>query len=78
VDILLAELKLPGMSGLDLLKRVTEHYPQISVLVLTQCGTIDSAVEATRIGARDHVARGSTAPSRPSICSRKIACRANS
>lgn len=40
MDILLVDLKLPGMSGLDLLKRVTELYPQISVLVLTQYGTI--------------------------------------
>ncbi len=48
VDILLVDLKLPGMRGLDLLKRVTELYPQISVLVLTQYGTIDSAIEATR------------------------------
>jgi DNA-binding NtrC family response regulator len=48
VDILLVDLKLPGMSGRDLLKRVTELYPQISVLVLTQYGTIDSAIEAAR------------------------------
>ena len=39
MDILLVDLKLPRMSGLDLLKRVTELYPQISVLVLTQYGT---------------------------------------
>ena len=36
VDILLVDFKLPGMSGLDLLKRVTELYRQISMLVLTQ------------------------------------------
>jgi DNA-binding NtrC family response regulator len=48
VDILLVDFKLPGMSGRDLLKRVTELYPQISMLVLTQHGTIDSAIEVTR------------------------------
>src|SRR5256885_637411 len=57
VDILLVDLKLPGMSGLELLKRVSELYPQLSVLVLTQYGTIDSAIEATRIGARDYVTK---------------------
>ncbi len=57
MDILLVDLKFPGMSGLDLLKHVTELYPQISVLVLTQYGTIDSAIEATRIGARDYVTK---------------------
>ena len=57
VDILLVDLKLPGMSGLELLKRTSELYPQLSVLVLTQYGTIDSAIEATRIGARDYVTK---------------------
>ena len=57
MDILLVDLKLPGMRGLDLLKRVTELYPQISVLVLTQYGTIDPATAATRIGARDYVTK---------------------
>jgi DNA-binding NtrC family response regulator len=48
VDMLLVDRKLPGMSCLDLHKRVTELYPPISVLVLTQYGTMDSAIEATR------------------------------
>src|SRR5437879_4974831 len=45
IDILLADLKLPGMGGLELLRRVSELYPQVSVIVLTQYGTIDSAIE---------------------------------
>ena len=57
VDILLVDLKLPGMSGLELLKRVCELYPHVSVIVLTQYGSIDSAIEATRIGARDYVTK---------------------
>ena len=57
VDILLTDLKLPGMSGIDLLKRVSELYPRISVIVLTQFGTIDSAIEAGRIGARDYITK---------------------
>ncbi len=57
VDIVLTDLKLPGMSGLMLLKRLSELYPQISVIVLTQYGTIDSAIEATRMGALDYVTK---------------------
>lgn len=56
-DILVVDLKLPGISGLELLKRVSELYPHVSVIVLTQYGTIDSAIEATRIGARDYVTK---------------------
>jgi len=57
VDVLLADLKLPGMGGIELLKRVSELYPQVSVIVLTQYGTIDSAIEAGRIGARDYITK---------------------
>jgi len=57
VDIVLTDLKLPQSSGLDLLKRVRDVYPQVAVVVLTQYGTIDSAVEATRMGAVDYVTK---------------------
>jgi two-component system response regulator HydG len=57
VDILLTDLRLPGTSGLELLRRVTPTYPDIAVVMLTQYGTIDSAVEATRMGAADYVTK---------------------
>ena len=57
VDIMLTDLKLQQSSGLDLLKRVRDVYPQVVVVVLTQYGTIDSAVEATRMGAADYVTK---------------------
>jgi two-component system response regulator HydG len=57
VDIVLTDLKLQQSSGLDLLKRVRDVYPQMAVVVLTQYGTIDSAVEATRLGAADYVTK---------------------
>ena len=57
VDLLLTDLKLPNTSGLDLLKRVRGLYPHTAVLVLTQYGSIESAVEATRLGAVDYVTK---------------------
>ena len=57
VDILLTDLRLPGTSGLELLRRVTQIYPDMAVVMLTQYGTIDSAVEATRMGAADYVTK---------------------
>lgn len=57
VDIVLTDLKLPGASGIELLQRVRELYPQIAVIVLTQYGTIDSAIAATRMGALDYVTK---------------------
>ena len=57
VDILLTDLRLPGTSGLELLKKVSVTHPDVAVVMLTQYGTIDSAVEATRIGAADYVTK---------------------
>jgi len=53
VDILVTDLKVPQLGGIDLLKRVKAAYPQVAVMVLTQYGTIETAVEATRLGALD-------------------------
>jgi two-component system response regulator HydG len=57
VDILVTDLKVPQLGGIDLLKRVRATYPQIAVMVLTQYGTIETAVEATRLGALDYVTK---------------------
>jgi DNA-binding NtrC family response regulator len=57
VDILITDLRVPQIGGLELLKRVRSSYPQTAVLVLTQYGTIESAVEATRLGAADYITK---------------------
>src|SRR6266852_3848136 len=57
VDIVLTDLMLQQTSGLDLLKRVHDSSPTLPVIVLTQYGTIDSAVAATRLGAVDYVTK---------------------
>jgi len=57
VDIIITDLRVPEMGGLELLKRVRERYPRTAVMMLTQYGTIESAVEATRMGAADYVTK---------------------
>jgi DNA-binding NtrC family response regulator len=57
VDIVITDLRVPELGGLELLKRVRESYPQTAVMVLTQYGTIEGAVEATRMGAADYVTK---------------------
>ena len=57
VNIIVTDLILPPSSGLDLLKQVHEMYPEVAVVVLTQYGSIDSAVAATRMGAVDYVTK---------------------
>jgi DNA-binding NtrC family response regulator len=57
VDIVITDLKVPELGGIALLKLIRETYPQTAVMVLTQYGTIESAVEATRMGAADYVTK---------------------
>jgi DNA-binding NtrC family response regulator len=57
VEILITDLRVPQIGGLELLKRVRQDFPQTAVLVLTQYGTIESAVEATRLGASDYITK---------------------
>ena len=57
VDILLTDLKLPRANGVELLRLVHDLHPEVAVVVLTQYGTIESAVEVTRLGALDYVTK---------------------
>ncbi len=57
VDNLLTDLKLPRTGGVELLKLVHDLHPDVAVVVLTQYGTIESAVEVTRMGAMDYVTK---------------------
>jgi DNA-binding NtrC family response regulator len=57
VDVVVLDVKVPQLGGLELLKRIRELYPQVAVLMLTQFGTIENAVEATRIGAADYITK---------------------
>ena len=56
-QLVITDLNLPGMSGLDLLKRVRLEYPETAVIVMTAFGTLKTAVEAMRAGAYDYVAK---------------------
>ncbi len=54
-DLVLTDLKMTGMSGLDLLKQLTDFDKSIIVILLTAHGTIDSAVDALRLGAFEYL-----------------------
>jgi two-component system NtrC family response regulator len=55
--LMLVDMRMPAMSGLDLLKRVRADYPEVIVIILTAYGTIETAVEAMRAGAYDYIAK---------------------
>jgi len=49
------DLKLPGMDGMDVLRRIKDDWPTVRVIIITAHGTIESAVEAMKLGAADFV-----------------------
>lgn len=55
--LVLTDLKMPGMSGMELLEQIRKEYPQIPVLIITAFGTIQSAVQAMRAGAYDYLTK---------------------
>jgi len=56
-DLLISDLKMPGLSGLELLKRAKSVCPMMPCVLLTAHGTIDSAVAAMREGAYDYLTK---------------------
>ncbi|MDF1567265.1 MAG: sigma-54 dependent transcriptional regulator [Spirochaetaceae bacterium] len=57
IDLIIADLRMPKMSGDELLKKVVSAYPTVPVIILTGHGTVDNAVEAMRNGAYDFLTK---------------------
>ena len=55
VDLVLTDLKLPGMTGLEFLQSAKRSHAALPVIVMTAYGTIETAVEAMKAGAADYV-----------------------
>ena len=56
-DVVLTDLRLPTMSGTEILKKVKERTPDTHVIVMTAYGTVESAVEALKMGAYDYLTK---------------------
>ncbi|WP_305046633.1 sigma-54-dependent transcriptional regulator [Geoalkalibacter sp.] len=57
VALLLLDMKMPELDGIDTLRRVRELRPKLLVVMMTGHGTIDSAVEAMKLGAHDYLTK---------------------
>ena len=57
IDLVIADLRMPKLSGAELLKKVSAAYPTVPVIILTGHGTVDNAVQAMRDGAYDFLTK---------------------
>ncbi|WP_351019763.1 response regulator, partial [Shewanella sp. AC91-MNA-CIBAN-0169] len=56
-SLVVSDVQMGAMSGLDLLRSIKLNYPDLPVLMMTAYATIDDAVEAMRLGAIDYMAK---------------------
>ncbi len=61
IDLIITDIRLPGMSGIELTKRVHELYADVPVIVITGYGDIGTAVEVLKLGASDYIVKPFTA-----------------
>ncbi len=57
IDVIMTDLRMPGMTGLELLKAVKDTRPDVDVVVMTAYGSVEKAVEAMQVGAVDFVTK---------------------
>jgi DNA-binding NtrC family response regulator len=56
-DLVVTDKRLPGMDGVELVRRVKAEHPDLALVVMTAYGTIESAVESVRLGAADYLVK---------------------
>ena len=56
-DLVITDLKMPGISGMEVLKAIKEIQPDLPVIFITGYSSVDSAVEVMKLGAVDYIAK---------------------
>lgn len=55
VDVVVLDVKMPGMDGLETLKEIKKHHPHVEVIMLTGHGSVKSGIQGISLGAYDYV-----------------------
>ena len=55
VDVVILDIKMPGMDGIETLKEIKKHFPLVEVIMLTGHGSTETAVEGMKLGAFDYL-----------------------
>ncbi len=57
VGVVLLDIKMPGMSGMDVLRQLTTNWPDVCVIMATAIGDAQTAIEAMKLGAYDYITK---------------------
>ncbi len=57
IDVVLLDIRMPGLSGIEVLKNIKQNHPETEVIMMTGYATIQTAVEAMKIGAYDYLTK---------------------
>jgi DNA-binding NtrC family response regulator len=57
IDLVLTDMRMPGMDGIELLKKIRERHGELGVIILTGYGQIESYIEAMNFGAIEYVSK---------------------
>ena len=68
IDFVITDLRMEGMDGVEVLRALREHDPDVPAMIITAFGTVDTAVEAMKLGAFDFL----TKPFAPEVVRLKV------
>jgi len=57
VDVVILDLKMPGIDGIQTLREIKKEYPLVEVIMLTGHGTVETGIDAMRLGAFDYMSK---------------------
>ena len=55
IDVVILDIKMPGMDGIETLRKINKKFPLVEVIMLTGHGTVETAVEGMKLGASDYL-----------------------
>jgi len=55
IDVVVLDIKMPGMDGIEVLKKIKKKYPLLEIILLTGHGTVETAVEGLKMGAFEYL-----------------------